>query len=219
MPLREGDVLDFGAPKTGQWAYIAVPGGVEVPPALGSRATYVRAALGGYAGRRLETGDRLACGRRSAAALLRLAGTPPYVGGASTVRIVLGPQELYFADTALAALLDGEFSPGVHSDRVGYRLDGPRLEHRSSAELLSDGLLPGAIQVPAGGQPIVIMADGPTAGGYPKIAAVVRPDLRLVAQARRGEAVRFRAVAWAEAHLAAREAAAEAAGLRFERVT
>jgi allophanate hydrolase subunit 2 len=104
----------------------------------------------------------------------------------------------------------------VHADRVGYRLDGPRLDHRAAAELLSDGLMPGAMQVPSGGQPIVIMADGPTAGGYPKIAAVVRPDLRLVAQARRGDVVRFRAVEWDEAHLAARQAAAALAALRFE---
>jgi allophanate hydrolase subunit 2 len=105
----------------------------------------------------------------------------------------------------------------VHADRVGYRLDGPPVEHRSAAELLSDGLMPGAVQVPSGGQPIVIMADGPTAGGYPKIAAIVRPDLRLVAQARRGDAVRFRAVAWDEAHIAARELAGRLAALRLER--
>jgi KipI family sensor histidine kinase inhibitor len=217
IPMREGDVLDFGAPRAGVWAYVAVPGGIDVPPALGSRATYVRGALGGYGGRRLEDGDLLGCARRSAGALLRLPESArPRTGGASTVRIVLGPQESYFTAAALAALLEGEFSPGVHADRVGYRLDGPRLDHRAAAELLSDGLMPGAMQVPSGGQPIVIMADGPTAGGYPKIAAVVRPDLRLVAQARRGDVVRFRAVEWDEAHLAARQAAAALAALRFE---
>jgi len=220
MSLREGDVLEFGAPRAGQWAYIAVPGGLDVPPALGSRATYVRGDLGGYGGRRLLDGDLLACERRAPGALLRLPerARPP-VGGACTVRAVLGPQETYFTDAAVGALLGQEFSPGVHADRVGYRLDGPRLEHRASAELLSDGLMPGAIQVPSGGQAIVIMADGPTAGGYPKIAAVVRTDLRLVAQARRGDAVRFRAVGWDQAHLAAREAAAAAASLRLERAS
>jgi antagonist of KipI len=218
IPLREGDVLEFGAPRAGQWAYVAVPGGIDVPPALGSRATYVRGDLGGYGGRRLADGDLLACERRAPGALLRLpARVRPPVGGACTVRAVLGPQESYFTDAAVGALLEQQFSPGVHADRVGYRLDGPRLEHRSVAELLSDGLMPGAIQVPSGGQAIVIMADGPTAGGYPKIAAVVRADLRLVAQARRGDAVRFRAVRWDEAHLAAREAAAAGASLRLER--
>lgn len=219
MPLREGDVLEFGSPRSGQWAYIAVPGGIDVPPALGSRATYVRGALGGYGGRRLADGDLLACGRRAAGTLLRVpAAARPPVGGPATVRAVLGPQDTYFTEAGVAAFLEQEFSPGVHADRVGYRLDGPRLEHRSAAELLSDGLMPGAVQIPSGGQPIVIMADGPTAGGYPKIAAVVRPDLRLVAQARRGEAIRFRAVAWDEAHRAAREMAAALAALRLERL-
>ena len=219
IALREGDVLDFGAPRAGQWAYVAVPGGVDVPRALGSRATYVRGALGGYGGRRLENGDLLACERRAPGALLRLPEhARPQAGGACTVRVVLGPQESYFKEAAVSALLEAEFSPGVHADRVGYRLDGPKLEHRAAAELLSDGLLPGAIQVPSGGQPIVIMADGPTAGGYPKIAAILRVDLRLFAQARRRDRVRFRAITWDEAHLASREAAARLAALRLERV-
>ena len=220
IPMREGDVLEFGAPRTGQWAYIAVPGGLDVPVALGSRATYVRGALGGYGGRRLGDGDLLACERRAAGALLRLPerARPP-AGGACAARVLLGPQESYFTDAAATALRGQEFSPGVHADRVGYRLDGPRLDHRSVAELLSDGLLPGAIQVPSGGQPIVIMADGPTSGGYPKIATILRADLRLVAQARRGDPVRFRVVDWDEAHLAAREAASALAALRLERAT
>jgi KipI family sensor histidine kinase inhibitor len=218
--LREGDVLEFGAPRAGQWAYISVHGGIDVPLALGSRATYVRASLGGHGGRRLADGDRLAGGRHAAGALLRLpTDLRLRIGGACTARVVLGPQETYFTDAAISTLLEETYSPGVHADRVGYRFDGPRLEHRSRAELLSDGLLPGAIQVPSGGQPIVIMADGPTAGGYPKIAAVIAPDLPAVAQARRGDPVRFRAVPWQEAHRAAHEAAARLAGLRFERVT
>jgi biotin-dependent carboxylase-like uncharacterized protein len=196
-----------------------VHGGIDVPPALGSRATYGRASLGGYGGRRLADGDRFACGRHAAGTLLRLpAQFRPQAGGACTARIVLGPQESYFTEDAVSALLEETYSPGVHSDRVGYRLDGPPLAHRSRVELLSDGLLPGAIQVPSGGQPIVIMADGPTAGGYPKIGAVIRADLRLIAQARRGDPVRFRAVRWEEAHAAAHEVAAWLARLRFERV-
>jgi KipI family sensor histidine kinase inhibitor len=219
IPLREGDVLEFGPPRAGQWAYIGVHGGIDVPPALGSRATYGRASLGGYGGRRLADGDRFACGRHVAGTLLRLpAPFRPQVGGACMARIVLGPQDSYFTQAAVSALLDETYSPGIRSDRVGYRLDGPPLEHRSRAELLSDGLLPGAIQVPSGGQPIVIMADGPTAGGYPKIATVIRADLRLIAQARRGDPVRFRAVPWDESHVAAREVAAWLARLRFEHV-
>jgi allophanate hydrolase subunit 2 len=167
----------------------------------------------------LADGDRFACGRHAIGTFLRLpAPFRPQVGGASTARIVLGPQDSYFTEAAVSALLEQTYSPGIHSDRVGCRLDGPPLAHRSRAELLSDGLLPGAIQVPSGGQPIVIMADGPTAGGYPKIAAVIRADLRLVAQARRGDPVRFRAVPWVEAHAAAHEVAGWLARLRFEHV-
>jgi allophanate hydrolase subunit 2 len=129
---------------------------------------------------------------------------------------VLGPQQEYFTDEAVAALLGASFSVSLTSNRVGYRLEGPRLHHRGRSELLSDGLLPGAVQVPSEGQPIVIMPDGPTTGGYPKIGGVVQPDLRRIAQARRGEAIRFRAVAWDTAHLAAREEAAYLAALGFE---
>jgi biotin-dependent carboxylase-like uncharacterized protein len=210
-------LLTFEAPRTGRWAYLALPGGVDVPKIMGSRATYGGAALGGYAGRRLERGDRLGCLRITAASALRLPERHwPPLGGDGEVRIVLGPQQEYFTDEAVAALLGASFSVSLTSNRVGYRLEGPRLHHRGRSELLSDGLLPGAVQVPSEGQPIVIMPDGPTTGGYPKIGGVVQPDLRRIAQARRGEAIRFRAVAWDTAHLAAREEAAYLAALGFE---
>lgn len=219
LRLDAGDVLAFGAPRAGRWAYLALPGGIDVPEVMGSRATYLGATLGGYAGRRLERGDRLGSVRITAASALRLPeGHWPRVAGGAAVRIVLGPQQEYFSEEAVAALQGEPFSVGVESDRVGYRLEGPRLGRRIPTELLSDGLLPGALQVPSGGQPIVIMQDGPTSGGYPKIGAVVQPDLRLIAQAQRGEVIRFRAVPWDAAHIAAREEAAFLAGLRFEPV-
>ncbi len=216
--LRDGDVLAFGAPRAGQWTYLALPGGVDVPEVMGSRATYVRGGLGGYGGRRLKPGDRISAARRAPTARLTLpASLRPPVGGEGTLRIVLGPQDGYFTEEAVAALRTEGYRISMEIDRVGYRLDGPRLAHREQVELLSDGLLPGAIQVPAGGQPIVIMPDGPTAGGYPKIGAVVRPDLRRLAQARWGDAVRFRPVDWDRAHRAAREEADYLASLRFGR--
>ncbi|HLJ62066.1 MAG TPA: 5-oxoprolinase subunit PxpB [bacterium] len=218
VALAEGDVLSFGAPRTGLWGYVAMPGGVDVSPVLGSRATYVRGGIGGYGGRRLRGGDRLAASRRAPAASLRLAGPhAPRIGGDAEVRVVMGPQEDYFTPEAVAAFLAEEYHLSYEVDRVGYRLDGPRLSHRARVELLSDGLLPGAIQVPAGGQPIVIMADGPTAGGYPKIAAVVRRDLRLLAQLPRGTPLRFRAVDWETSRRASQDEAAYLASLRFER--
>ena len=218
--LREGDVLEFERPRAGQWCYLAAPGGIDVPAALGSRATYVRGALGGYGGRRLQRGDRLAVSRRAPAARLALPASQwPPVGGDCDLRVVLGPQDDYFAEDAIAALLGGEYRISPEMDRLGYRLDGPPLSHRARSELLSDGLLSGAIQVPSGGQPIVIMPDGPTTGGYPKIATVVGPDLRQLAQARRADTIRFRSVEWEQAHEAARDAAAYLSALTFERIT
>jgi KipI family sensor histidine kinase inhibitor len=216
--LRAGDVLAFGAPRFGQWGYIALPGGVDVPAVMGSRSTYLRAKLGGYGGRRLQAGDRIGCARPDEAALLRLAAPlRPRIGGPVVARIVLGPERAYFTEEAVAALLGEAFHASAEIDRAGYRLSGPCLAHRRNAEMLSDGLLPGALQVPAAGQPIVIMADGPTSGGYPKIGAVVRSDLGKIAQARRNEAIRFRAVDWDAAHVASREEAAYLAALHFER--
>ncbi len=216
-PLAAGDVLSFAAPRGGRWAYLAVPGGVDVPAVLGSRATYVRGGLGGYGGRRLRRGDRVAATLRAAATRLALRGPAPPAGAEAEVRVVLGPQTDYFAPDAVRALLTEAYRPGHDVDRVGYRLDGPCLAHRAQSELLSDGLLPGAIQVPADGRPIVIMPDGPTAGGYPKIGAVLAPDLRLVAQASRATPIRFRAVPWDEARRAAHDEAVVLASLRFDR--
>lgn len=219
LALREGDVLEFERPRTGQWSYLALPGGIDVPSALGSRATYVGASLGGYGGRRLQRGDRLSASRRAPAAFLSLPAVQwPPVGGDSDLRVVLGPHDEYFAEDAVAALRGGEYRITPEMNRLGYRLEGPPLAHRASRELLSDGLLPGAIQVPAGGQPIVIMPDGPTTGGYPKIATIVGPDLRRLAQARRTEKIRFRLIEWEQAHEAARDAAASLSAVTFERI-
>ncbi len=216
--LEAGDVLAFGAPRAGNWGYLAIPGGVDVPEVMASRATYLPARLGGHGGRRLDAGDRVGCARTAPASMLRLPERLWPSLGACEVRVVLGPQEDYFTDDAVRALVEAPFQVSREFDRAGYRLDGPRLAHRARAELLSDGLLPGALQVPSGGQPIVIMPDGPSTGGYPKIGAVVRPDLRRIAQARRGETIRFRAVDWDASHAAAREEAAYLAAMRFERL-
>ena len=215
--LQAGDVLAFGPPRAGTWGYLALPGGVDVPEVMAGRATYLPAKLGGYGGRPLGDGDRIGCLRLPMVSALRLPERLwPAVGGACEVRVVLGPQQEYFTEDAVSTLLASEFRVGRDMDRTGYRLDGPRLQHRAQTELLSDGILPGALQVPSGGQPIVIMPDGPATGGYPKIGAVVRPDLRRIAQARRGEAIRFRAIDWEAAHAAAGEEAAYLAALRFE---
>jgi biotin-dependent carboxylase-like uncharacterized protein len=191
---RAGNVLAFTGRRAGCRAYLAVAGGVEVPPVLGSRATDLAGGFGGHAGRALRAGDRLAVGAPGAEPRVdRLAGDPP--SAAATVRAVLGPQRDHLTDEAVDRLLTEEFTVAATSDRVGCRLTGPRLAHRAAAEIVSDGMVPGSIQVPPDGQPIVMLADAPTTGGYPKVGTVVTADLPRLAQLVPGEGrVRFTAV-------------------------
>ena len=115
------------------------------------------------------------------------------------VRVVLGPQDDHFGPEALAAFLGEAYALAAESDRVGCRLQGPRLYHRGAAEIVTDGMVPGCVQVPPDGQPIVMGADGPTTGGYPKIATVIGADLWRIGQIAPGDVIRFRAVAIDEA--------------------
>ncbi|MDR7486702.1 MAG: 5-oxoprolinase subunit PxpB [Armatimonadota bacterium] len=206
VAVRPGDVVTFEAPRRGQWAYLAVVGGIDVPAVFGSRATYARGGLGGVAGRMLRAGDVLGRGEGASGSRRRgpsVAAPPP----SGPIRVIMGPQAGGFSVQAEAALLSQPFEATVHRDRSGMRLRGPVLGHRGRAEILSDALLPGAIQVPAEGQPIVILADGPTTGGYAKIAFVIDADLDRVAQIVPGGTVRFQAVTVAAAHEASRASA------------
>jgi antagonist of KipI len=198
--IQPGDVVDFAAPRGGQWAYVAVAGGVDARQVFGSRATYARGRLGGL-GRMLRAGDVLGRGE-GAPGPRRVRRIAPRADVRDPIRVVLGPQTEAFSVDAQAAWLSQAFDVTVQRDRSGIRLRGPVLGHRRGAEILSDGLLPGAVQVPAEGQPIIILADGPTTGGYAKIASVISADLDRVAQASPGTALRFEPVTVAEAHAA-----------------
>ena len=191
---RPGNLLRFAGRRSGCRAYVAFAGGIDVPAVLGARATDLQSGFGGVAGRALRAGDQLGVGQASAS------GTPVESGGGAhaasvTVRVVLGPQADYFSGSTVERFLAGSFRLGATSDRVGCRLEGEPLRHEGSAEILSDGMLPGSIQVPPDGQPIVMLQDGPTTGGYPKIATVITDDLPLLAQLVPGEGdVRFEQV-------------------------
>jgi len=203
---RAGNVLAFADRRSGCRAYVAFAGGIDVPPVLGSRSTDLAGGFGGVAGRALRAGDLIALGAPTAPAA---AAEPPleepetsHAGRTEdvTVRVVLGPQDDHFTPEALAVFLGEPYTLGPESDRVGCRLRGPRLAHRGAAEIVADGMAPGCVQVPPDGQPIVMMAGGPTTGGYPKIATVVSADLGTLAQLVPGEGgVRFRAVTIEEA--------------------
>lgn len=204
--LRDGDALRIRRLRSGRIAVLAVEG-LTVPLVLGSASTYARAGLGGIDGRVLRGGDRLPAGAPRGGPEFSLAAPPKPESG--PIRVVPGPQADHFHEAALEALLGGDYRVTPEADRMGVRLEGPRLEHAVSADIVSDATVPGSIQVPGNGQPIVLLADAQTAGGYAKIATVVGADLARVAHSRPGQLLRFAAVDVAEGERLAR--AAEAA--------
>ena len=199
--VEAGDVLRLGAARSGVRGYLAVSGGIDTPPALGSRATYLRGKLGGFKGRALRKGDCLALGPASggAPAEVREELIPDYTVE-PTVRVVLGPQDDRFTKRGLAALLGAPYEMTPQSDRMGARLRGERIEHTRGHDIISDGVALGGIQVVGDGQPIVLLADRQSTGGYTKIGTVCSFDIGRVAQVKPGQRLRFRRVTVAEAH-------------------
>lgn len=208
FPVRRGSVLALGYARSGCRAYLAPAGGVDVAPLLGSRSTYVRAALGGLEGRALRAGDAVPVGAARRAPKRPRALDPrlvPPCGGPVTLRALPGPQDDLFHPEGLATFFGAPFAVSNRNDRMGYQLEGPAVRHLRGPDVVSDALVPGSVQVPGSGRPIVMMADAQTTGGYAKIATVVGPDLRLLAQAKVGDAVRFAACSEEEAVEALRE--------------
>ncbi len=191
---RAGNVLTFSGRRTGCRAYLAFAGGIDVPLVLGSRSTDLLSGFGGHAGRSLRAGDVLGLGGTTAAPI---AGAWAHTGTDSpaTVRVVLGPQDDHFETESLERFLSSDYAVTSLSDRVGCRLEGAPLRHAGPPEIVTDGMVCGSIEVPPEGQPIVMMADAPTTGGYPKVATVVAADLPRLAQLVPGEGrVMFRAI-------------------------
>jgi biotin-dependent carboxylase-like uncharacterized protein len=195
ITLPRGEVFQIVPGEQSACCYLGVEGGIAVPCVLGSASTYVRAAIGGIEGRALRCGDVVPLGvaRASARDELRLP-SPMTASGDQPIRVVLGPQQERFTRAAIAALLGSEFRISPSADRMGMRLDGPPLRHRHGWDIVSDAVATGAIQVPGSGQPILLLADHQTTGGYPKIATVVSTDLPVVGRRRPGDALRFVAV-------------------------
>ncbi len=178
---RRGNVLRFTGRRNGCRAIVALEGGIDVPIVLGSRSTDLAGRFGGFAGRALRAGDVLGAGTAWTGAT-PFSPAPAGLGDVARVRVVLGPQSDHFTDGTLRAFFGAAWSVGPSSDRIGLRLSGPHLPHAGPAEIVSDGMLPGSIQVPPDGQPIVMLADAPTTGGYPKLGSVVAADLDALAQ-------------------------------------
>ncbi len=203
-------VLTFRGLRSGARAYLAIAGGFDVPVVLGSRSTYLRSRFGGFNGRPLAQGDRLARlagDEPTDTRRMPLSGFPTYLES-HRLRIVIGPQEAAFTPQGVQTLLSSAYTITAQSDRMGYRLEGPRIEQRSGADIVSDGTPAGAVQVAGDGMPLVLLADRGTTGGYAKIATIIGVDLPRLAQARPGDRVFFDAVTVREAHEAlARERA------------
>ena len=211
---EDGAVIDIGTARTGLFMYLAIAGGLAVPADLGAIATHVRAGVGGLGGRALKAADGLPC------AVAELAGddlalAPGFKKPNETgpIRVMLGPQADYFTDAGRATFLSATYTVTPQADRMGIRLTGPKIEHGPKGyNIVSDGIATGSIQVPGMGEPLVLLADRQTTGGYPKIATVITADLGRLAQMRPGTELTFQAVsrAAALAALATQHAALEA---------
>lgn len=197
--LESGDRVRVVMPGPGIAAYLAITGGLDVPPVMGSRSTYVRAGIGGYRGRALKAGDAIALTTAAAGDGPERALDGVDLAPARTARIVPGPQDDYFAADAFTVMTSSLYRVAPASDRMGLRLDGPKLAHAKGYNIVSDGIAPGAIQVPGDGLPIVLMADRQTTGGYPKIATIASVDLPAVGRLGPGSVLGFKLVTLAEA--------------------
>jgi 5-oxoprolinase (ATP-hydrolysing) subunit C len=201
MTLPEGAVLTLGFARAGSFSYLAIEGGIQGEPMFGSLAVNARAGLGSPYPRPLQAGDELQTAAATGAMERRI--VLPALEDAP-IRVVMGPQDDEFGD-ATALFLDSEWKISAISDRMGYRLEGPVIRHLHGHNIVSDGTVHGSIQVPGNGQPIVLMPDRGTSGGYPKIATVISADLGRLAQIPAGRGFRFKAIGMAEAQAEARK--------------
>lgn len=205
LKVREGDTIALTTSKgRGCRSYLCLSGGVDVPKIMGSKSTYLRAQVGGLKGRPLKGGDRITTGPLypltwrtvdfSCPDSLR-----PRRDFDLPLRVILGPQEEAFTKQGLETFLGSTYTITNEADRMGYRLDGPTIEHQSGADIISDAIPLGAIQVPGHGKPICMLADRQTTGGYTKIAVIATPDIGVLAQRLPGQTVVFQTVSLDEA--------------------
>ena len=208
--VRKGDTLVLKAPRTGCRAYLAVGGGISLAPVLASKSTNLASKFGGYEGRALKKGDILFSSAQdqhfqSAGKLFQREARPSYTGD-WVFRVLFGPQDQDFPEEAKRLFLDSSFTVSSQSDRTGIRLSGPALHRKKDLgdSIVSEGIVPGAIQVPGDAQPIILLVETVT-GGYRKIATVISADLPLLGQVKPGEKVRFEEVSMHEAMMALHE--------------
>ena len=200
--VHSGDLLAFPRPRSGARAYLSVSGGFKVQEIMCSASTYSKSAIGGIEGRALRKGDRLQTGQTDTPTRIRKipdAYIPQYEHDIK-LRVIIGPQEDRFTAEGLRTFLHSTYTVSSQADRMGYRLEGTRIEHLGGADIISDGIPLGAVQVPGDGLPIILLADRQTTGGYAKIATVISIDIPKIAQCLPGDRVTFREISLMEAH-------------------
>ena len=200
LDIGRGDKLEIGFASKGTRVYLAVSGGFDIAPSFGSTATVVREKIGGIDGDKLQAGDHLPCRAGRLASHLRLEqARRPEFGDSANLRVVLGYQQSAFGAPQQWRFFNSEYFLTERCDRMGFRLEGETV-HSSTVGMLSEGICHGAIQIPADGQPIVLMNDRQTIGGYPKIGSVIPLDTARLAQLSPGSSVRFEAISIEQAH-------------------
>lgn len=193
--VHKNDILEFSYAVEGNWGYIAFSSRLDIPMVMGSRATDVKCSLGGFHGRKLNQDDQIwfRAKKRYLSYFLSRKITPEkYNAEVQEIRVVMGPQDNYFTKQGIQTFLQEEYTVTNECDRMGYRLDGEYIAHNElGADIISDGINMGSIQVPAQGKPIVMLADRQTTGGYTKIATVISVDIPKLVQRRMNQKVRF----------------------------
>lgn len=203
LQVKRGDVLKFGYPKTGRYAYIAFAGGLDIQPVMGSRSTHTKSLLGGFRGGRLEAGALIRLrnprkrlrrmNKRDLSDWKETYKEEPVKPSSELLRVIMGPQEDYFTKEGIKTFLNAEYKIQVDSDRMGYRLDGEAVLAVRGVDIISDGIAFGAVQITPEGQPIIMLADRQTTGGYAKIANVISVDIPRLVQLCTNEKVKFTA--------------------------
>lgn len=196
VEVNAGDTLTLGVANAGMRSYLAIAGGFDIPLVMGSMSTNLKCAIGGFNGRKLQAGDVIPLRHSIPLSVIGRRSTTPKnnYGNTITLRVLLGPQDDYFTEGGINTFLSTEYTVSAKSDRMGIRLDGTAVENKNGVDIISDGIATGSVQIPSSGTPIIMMADRQTTGGYAKIATVISSDLKLIAQARAGDKIKFEAV-------------------------
>ena len=203
VSVKKGDMVSFTALRSGLRSYLSVKGGIDVPLVMGSRSTYIRSHIGGFKGRALIRGDCLNDTLIQPGSLETTKKIPanfiPHYNSTITLRVIMGTEENNFTEDDINTFFTSEYTVSPQSDRTGYRLKGKPVKHRNGADIISDGIPPGAVQIPGDEMPILLLADHQTTGGYAKIATIISVDLSKIAQSKPGDKIHFRKISIGDA--------------------